>query len=235
MGPPKKKEKKVEPISESEDELAVGFESSPQDSADDAFTDADESDHVPRRRSARAVAATKGDNKKQTTLPFSPKKTRSRKIVIDLEDEDDEDDSTPSRRPTPQGTRRSTRTSKRVRANLDDDDFIDDGEYEGPSRGKSRTTKKKAAPKKIPRGYGLVHDHPDAFVEEPGVTAHRKKCEKCHKEPTHKLLGKPKGKRGRKKKVEDDFEDDEDDQDRTAALGGWVRWYECLRPDFVAD
>lgn len=214
-------------VSESEDELAMSFgELSASESEDDVSTD-DGSDAVPLRKSSRVVTVAKADKKRQTTLPFSPKKTRSRKIISLVEDDEEEDDAGSSRQPTPAPSRRSTRAAKRVRGNLDDDDFIDDDDDddEGPSRGKSRTIKKKPAPKKVIRGYGIVHDHPNAFSEELGAMAHRRLCEKCRREPTHKLLQKVKKGRPKKRKTEDDFEDDGDDYDRTAALGGWVRWY----------
>lgn len=199
-------------------------EPSSSEQEDGAFTDED-SDHAPLRRSSRAVTAAKVDMKRQTSLPFSPKKTRSRKIISLVEDEDEEDARTSSRRHTPAATRRSARATKRTRENPDDDDFIDDeDDYENASRGKARSAKKKGPAKKAPRGYGIVNSQTDAFVEEPGVLAHRKHCEKCEREPAHKLLQKAKKLKPRKRKTEDDFEDDDNEHDRVAGLGGWVRW-----------
>ena len=217
-------------VSEDEDEFAASFAgSSPVESEDDAFTD----DEARLRRSSRAVTAAKIDKKKQTTLPFSPKKTRSRKI-ISLIDDDDSEDASSSRQRTPAPPRRPTRGATRARQNFDDEDFIDDDDYEeGSSRG--RSTKKKAVPKKVIRTYGIVHSHPDAFSEELGVMAHRRQCEKCRKEPTHMLLRKTKKGRPKKRKAEDDFEDDENDYERTIAMGGWVRWYthSCILGDHL--
>lgn len=217
---------------ESEDELAISHAyTSSLEAEDDAFTEADEEDEIPVRRSSRAIAAGKSSHKKQTSLPFSPKKTRSRKVIslIDEdEDEDEDEESFPA--PQPDGLRRSTRSAKQARDNLDDDDFIDDGEY--ASRAKTNHPKKRAEPKKRIRGYGVVHEGPQAFFDDFGTTtAHRAKCEKCQREPTQKLLAKHKGKKRKSRKTSDDFEDDDDDESRLASLGGWVV---CLRCPVVA-
>lgn len=207
---------------DSEDELALGDTSPEYTDADDMSVQDDGDDGVPARRSTRTWTAAKTSSKTQMTLQFSPKKTRSRKLILVSEDEQDE--VTSARHASSHSLRRSTRTAKRSRHNLDDEDFIDDGDEASPEPRVSKGTKKTSA-KKIQRGYGIVHDHPDAFHEEPGVTAHRKKCEKCRREPTQKLLKKMKaGRKRASRRTSDGFEDDEDDYDRIAALGGWVRW-----------
>ncbi|GJE85782.1 chromatin remodeling factor-like protein [Phanerochaete sordida] len=225
---PSTRPRSIPVISDSEEELVArrGY-STPPESDDDAFID-DGEDNIPVQRSTRAITAAKSNGKKQATLPFSPKKTRSRKIISLVED-DEEEESSPAPRPAAEGLRRSTRSTKRTRDNLDDEEFIDDGEY--APRSKSHQPKKKPQPKKPIRGYGIVHGNSHAFAEEPGTSAHRRKCEKCQREPTHKLIPKTKGKKRKSRKAEDDFEDDEDDDDRIAALGGWVR---CMRCPIVA-
>lgn len=196
----------------SEDELAKGYVSPESEGEeDDVFSLGSEEDAPPRRSSRSNMKKLK-----QSKLPFSPKKTRSRGPISSH---------------AHNATRRSTRAINTRTVNLNDEayDESESGETEyGSVKPKKKKTIKKA--KKAPRGYGLVHDGQAAFDEDPsGVETHRSICEKCHRMPTHLLLEaakkKPKGRKGRKKKEEDDFEDDDNEEDRVASLGGWVRWY----------
>lgn len=168
------------------------------------------------------------------TLPFSPKKTRSRKVttVISDEEDDEEDMSLPEITPT----RRSSRSTKHARVKLDDEDYEDqlndsDEFVQGRSTAKVKPVKKKAVRGKASRpAYGHFRSVADLDYDEDEGTAvlraHRGVCEKCEREPAHKLLQKSKRKKKRKsKKSEDDFEEDENDEDHLVALGGWVRWY----------
>lgn len=194
----------------SDDELARDYVSSESEEEEgDVFSIGSEEDAPPRRSSRSNVKKLK-----QSKLPFSPKKTRSRGPVS-----------------SHNATRRSTRAVNKRTVILDDEAY-EDPESEGTEYDSVKPKKKKNVKKakKAPRGYGLVHEGQAAFDEDPaGVETHRSICEKCHRTPTHLLLEaakkKPKGRKGRKKKEEDDFEDDENEEDRVASLGGWVRWY----------
>ncbi|KZT02402.1 uncharacterized protein LAESUDRAFT_661821 [Laetiporus sulphureus 93-53] len=215
----------------SSDELAMTISS---DSDFEAF------DHPGLRRSTRAVAS-RANRKVVMQLPFSPKKTRSRKAP-DVHDSDFASDSDVVERPRP---RRSMRASRQARSNLDDDDFEDDFEEistdsfvsdEPSAKRKPAPTKKKIVRGKASRpAYGRIRVVADLELdaeedeETAPLRAHRDICEKCHRQPTHELLALASKKKNnkRRKKMTDDEDDGEDEVTRLAALGGWVRCLKC--------
>jgi chromodomain-helicase-DNA-binding protein 4 len=202
---------------------------------DDDYEDADTHD---LRRSSRTAAS--GSRKKTIkNLPFSPRKTRSRKVVGDSDDElagfDEEEVSEVVEIPA----RRSTRARKCNKANLAEDAYEDEGDEDDDSssrRTRKRTEVKKRKPPRTKASrpaYGSIRDvadldyDPFSDNETLPLRAHRDSCEKCRKLPSHSLLlamkKRPKGK-GRKKKSSDDEDDEGNEEDRLMALGGWVRW-----------
>jgi hypothetical protein len=132
-----------------------------------------------------------------------------------------------------------------VKVNLDaeissDDDSAFSSEesyyYESGGRSKPRTKKiKKAARPQASRpAYGRFRaieeldcnasDEDDTYIRK-----HRDICEKCHRDPAHKLIealkksSKVKG-RTRKRTPSDEFEESGHEEETFIALGGWVRW-----------
>jgi chromodomain-helicase-DNA-binding protein 4 len=188
------------------------------------------------RRSTRVILHVTKPVKK---LPFSPRKTRSRKVYVSDHSDDEEPRSTSGSEAGERAPlRRSTRTRTATKARkADSDDFSDEGSENSdtsdrePSR---KVPKRKRAPgtKFVRRAaYGRVRSVVDleydsqSDEETAPLRVHRSTCERCHRKPTHKLLEaerkKPKG----KKKVEiDKFEDEGDEDEKLAALGGWLRW-----------
>ncbi|EAU92718.2 SHREC complex subunit Mit1 [Coprinopsis cinerea okayama7 len=177
----------------------------------------------PARRSTRQSTM------KQGKLPFSPRKTRSQKVIA-VDSDSDDDSSRPSRR-------RSARQKATVKVNLDSDyeedeegDDYSEYSYAKPSKGK-----KVAAKVPIP-SYGhirkvqdLKYDPYPDDEDNIALRAHRNICEKCHLRPAHILLrnlNKSKGKgKKRKRSPEDDFE--MSDSERFNNLGGWVQCLKC--------
>ncbi|KAF9020320.1 hypothetical protein BDZ89DRAFT_1072318 [Hymenopellis radicata] len=203
----------------------------PDDDADENF-EADDAPN-PSRRSTRT-------HTKQTTLPFSPKKTRSRQVftVDDSDAEESEDDTGAA------PTRRSTRTRRAVKVNLredsyepeeDDEEDDDNDNYDSHRKRLKGPAKSKKKPASRP-AYG--HFRPiadmdyDSEEETASLRAHRTICEKCHTGPTHikaAAAQKKKGKGRRKKKTSDDEieEDSADELTRIQQGGGWVRCLKC--------
>jgi len=138
-------------------------------------------------------------------------------------------------------TRRSTRirTSTKVKKIFDDSYSLEDGdnkdsendEDRGTNRvGPSRKASKRRSRKLIRRAaYGRIRATADLGYDSQSdeetvpLREHRSICEKCHREPAHKLMEmqtkKPKG----KKKSQLDF-DEGDEEEKLADLGGWLRW-----------
>jgi chromodomain-helicase-DNA-binding protein 4 len=191
------------------------------------------------RRSSRT--ATTGSRKKTIkNLPFSPKKTRSRKVDGDSDDELAGFDQEQSSEVVEIPTRRSTRARKSAKANLADEEYEDEGDEEDDDSStrrrhkRNREVKKRKPPRaKASRpAYGTIRDvadldyDPYSDDETLPLRAHRDECEKCRKQPVHKLLlavkTKPKGRR--RKKTSDDEDDEGNEEERLTALGGWVRW-----------
>ncbi|EMD41939.1 hypothetical protein CERSUDRAFT_90530 [Gelatoporia subvermispora B] len=205
----------------------------------DAY-ESEASSSYPRRKSTRMAGGGKTKNKKSArSLPFSPKKTRARTIVI--QDSDLEDDSDVVEVPLP--TRKSTRTKKLVRTNLDDywatqEGSEDSDGYSEPatSRAKPKPTKRKIVRGKASRpAYGHFRPVADLQLDEEDdsdtapLRAHRSNCEKCHRQPTYKLLTAlaKKNKKGGRKRNKRSDEEESDDEEKLTALGGWVRCLKC--------
>ncbi|OCH94711.1 hypothetical protein OBBRIDRAFT_746991 [Obba rivulosa] len=216
------------------DELVMGTDS-------DAYESDDLSSRARKKSTRTAAAGGKTKNKRLSRdLPFSPKKTRSRAIIVPDSDSDD-DDSDVVELSLP--TRKSTRAKKLVKTNLDDYWVPEEGSGEDSddyTERASRKPKAKQATKKIVRGkesrpaYGhfrVVADLELDEEEDPDTAplrAHRSICEKCHRPPAHELLAafaKKQKKGGRRKNKKSDEESD--NEEKFAALGGWVRCLKC--------
>ncbi|KAJ7487418.1 SNF2 family DNA-dependent ATPase [Mycena galericulata] len=171
-------------------------------------------------------------------LPFSPKKTRSQKIILlDSDEEDDADGSAnvPSRR--------STRTRKAFKVKLDERAYYESDQEDDDSEGYDSAPRPKklmkAARKKGARpAYGHVRvvadlDYdPNSDEETAPLRAHREFCEKCHEEPAHvqleRVQKRPKGKGRKKRKTsDDDLEESGDEVELITKRGGWVRCLKC--------
>ncbi|KAI9057725.1 hypothetical protein FKP32DRAFT_1597935 [Trametes sanguinea] len=181
------------------------------------------------RHSTRAAAAS-ANKRLGTSLPFSPKRTRSGKQAIVVHNTGSDNDSDVPVR----ATRKSSRSRKTKRINLDDDDyddFIDDAS-EAPSRSKAKGKKKIVRGKASRPAYGhfrvvadLVYDEEDDDDDAP-LRAHRSICEKCHTPPAHEQLKKL-AKKGKKRRRTEDDDESEDEETRLNNLGGWVRCLKC--------
>ncbi|RDB29203.1 Chromatin remodeling factor mit1 [Hypsizygus marmoreus] len=225
-------ELEVVPDSQDEEMEDIDDEDESNDEEDDEDYDEDDISQPPRRSTRPS----------KQPLPFSPKKTRSRRVfVIDESDQEDEDSESVNRLPT----RRSTRTRKGVKANLDLETYNDDFEPSGEdsdeygsrsTRSKGRKLKKKAVRGKASRpAYGhfravaeLDYDL-DSDDEDASLRKHRDICEKCHQGPAHKLIQAylKKGKGKKRRKTSDDEFEESDEEERLGALGGWVRCLKC--------
>ena len=167
-------------------------------------------------------------------LPFSPRKSRSRKVMTFAESESDSSDRTSD------PTRRSAR-SKVTKISLitDEEDFLDEDEVNSDSQVRRAKAKGKTKVKKLvhPKPiYGrirtatAIQDDPFPDDEEhEALRRHRDICEKCHLKPAHLLLAafkrKSKGKgKKRKRRTDDEFEESEDDQ-KYIDMGGWITWF----------
>ena len=167
-------------------------------------------------------------------LPFSPRKTRSRKVMSFAESESDFSDQMPG------STRRSMRT-KVTKINLiaDEEDYLDEDEMDSQSEDRRPKVKGKTKAKKsthLKPMYGCIRAvttiQDDPFPDDEDHEAlrrHRDICEKCHQKPAHLLLvafkkkSKGKGKK-RKRSTDDEFEESEDDQ-KYINMGGWMTWF----------
>ncbi|PCH33925.1 hypothetical protein WOLCODRAFT_130070 [Wolfiporia cocos MD-104 SS10] len=210
------RKRRVSMDSSNSDELAM-----PPDSESDSAVTKSRA-----RRNTRAAAA--GANKKiSRTLPFSPKKTRSRKVIVldsDLDSDEEQELQQPSRR--------STRNKKAARSNLADGEHeeLDESSSDELDTDEDETPVKSKVSRPAYGHFRVVADL-ELDEEEDGelapLRAHRKICEKCHRKPAHQLLeGARKAKRGRKPLKRSD-EDEEDEEEKVGSLGGWVRCLKC--------
>lgn len=201
-------------------------------------SDIDMDNYEPDDVSSRRIT-TRSRGKK--SLPFSPRKTRARRVyVIDSDQEFEEEEDHLSRHPA----RRSARVKKGVKVNLytethtDDEPSDEDSDDYSLRRPKSKGGKSKNSIRgKASRpAYGHIRDVTEldydfsSSDEDAPLRSHRHICEKCQKGPAHQLLSDfskiGKSKAGRRKKTPvDEFDEFEDEGERLAALGGWVRWY----------
>ncbi|CAA7268012.1 unnamed protein product [Cyclocybe aegerita] len=218
--------------SRSDDEVVPDSEEDYEEETDDV----DDNEYNGRRlRNQPPRAARKPATK---DLPFSPKKTKSRKVltIMDSEDSVSEFDDVEEVHPT----RRSTRSRKAIEINLvsDDDEYIDEDELARKHKQKGKTSKKTSRPKSALPMYGhfreisTFKDDPFSDDEEnEALRRHRDLCEKCHLGPAHKQLAafkkrsKGKGKK-RKRSTDDEFEESDSEQ-RYIDLGGWVQCLKC--------
>lgn len=200
---------------------------------DDESEESDESDDygppVLRTRLSRRAKSTATKE-----LPFSPRKSRSRKVMTFAESESDFSDQMPG------PTRRSMR-KKVTKINLisDEEDYLDEDEMDSLSQDRRAKAQGKTKTKKstqIKPMYGriravtTIRDDPFPDDEErEALRRHRDICEKCHQKPAHLLLAafkkrsKGNGKK-RKRSTDDEFEESEDDQ-KYINMGGWMTWF----------
>lgn len=192
-----------------------------QDEEDDEDDVVEDSDVYAESSSTKRVT-------RQSKLPFSPRKSRSQRIIAI-------DDSESERASSARPARRLTRGSIKLKLASDysgsEDDEDDESEYDVK---RTVSAKKKASrPKFPPPSYGNIRpiaaleydDYPED-KENASLRAHRHICEKCHLASAKDLLQTmKKSKKGKKRKrgSEDEF-DYSDDEDRYKELGGWVRW-----------
>ncbi|KAJ7492793.1 SNF2 family DNA-dependent ATPase [Mycena latifolia] len=185
------------------------------------------------RRSTRSI-------KPRQNLPFSPKKTRSQKVIV--LDSDEEDDDAPESINAP--TRRSGRSRKAFKVNLNEGAYYESEQEDGDSEGYDSAPRLKRAAKKVARkkgtrpAYGHVRPVADldydanSDEDTAALRVHRNKCEKCNDKPAHELLEaerrRSKKKRPQKRKTsEDEFEESGDEVERMNKKGGWVRCLKC--------
>ncbi|KAF7306761.1 SNF2 family DNA-dependent ATPase [Mycena indigotica] len=198
-----------------------------EDELEDESDGYDEDESVePVRRSARNASS-----KAQSRLPFSPKKTRSRRPLV-LDSDSDDDQSVAPRRSS-----RQKRTKISVDRSVSYDPSVDrDGsDYDSAPKTK-RTKKSRKLDSRLSHGQvkgieDLDCDY-DADADSAGLRVHRSTCEKCDKLPTHLLLEaerkRSKNKKGRRRKsTEDEFEESGDELEKITKKGGWVRCSKC--------
>lgn len=223
------------------DDYEVVPDSEGEDETEETTEKSDDEDYREMNPRIRPARNTRSGDKKE--LPFSPRKSRSRRILPILESESDTadrsgDEILPS-------VRRSTRTRKAAEIHLDFED--DDDEYNDT---KDRTSKSNgnARPKKRVKSAQPMYGHfrnidtldQDPFSDDEDNEAlrrHRSICEKCHLAPAHSLLAafkkrsKRKGKK-RRRSTDDEFEQSESEQ-TFIDLGGWVQWYVSALPQHI--
>lgn len=198
-------------------------DSSQEESDDD---DAYESDVFLVRRSGRNA---KG------ALPFSPRKSRKKDVIL-IQDSDDEGDDSDTPLRVVRRSTRSAKNTKQVDEDYGEEDSIevssDASAAPGRRAAKGKGQKKARRPKGTRPAYGLIRpiselDY-DSDEDTAALRAHRNWCEKCQTSPAHVLVTealKSKKKKGRRKKTsEDEFEDSADEEERAINQGGWVRW-----------
>ncbi|KIY63755.1 hypothetical protein CYLTODRAFT_425826 [Cylindrobasidium torrendii FP15055 ss-10] len=202
---------------------------------------------VPNRRQTRNGRA---------KLPFSPRKTRSRKIYTEDSDADSDNDAS-SATSSVIAPRRAKRKAARRDDDYDDeeeDDAMDEDEDEemdddDEEYGMSSRRSQKKKPKKKRRSnpaarpmYGRVRpidelDYDSGYENTAPLRAHRRVCEKCGYGPAHELLAAEAGKKKKKKKGkgkakrrgddDDDLMDSDEERKRLENLGGWVQCLKC--------
>ena len=212
-----------------ENDVAEGDNFHDDDDDDDFLSVA--SSPPARKRSARRSTAQGSSGR--TDLPFSPRKTRVRKVPLS-----ESESSLTSVSDDVGPTRRSTRIRNPLRV-FDTGHESESSESEAGSDTSfypDRKIRSKSKPNIPKRGkasraaYGHIRSIADLGyddLEGGPLSAHRSTCERCQRKPTHLLLQqrrKTAMKSKVKRKPKDEFEDDSDSEDKLAALGGWVRW-----------
>uniref|UniRef100_A0A8H7YAC3 Chromatin remodeling factor mit1 n=1 Tax=Psilocybe cubensis TaxID=181762 RepID=A0A8H7YAC3_PSICU len=222
----RREESEVVPDSEAENDTDTSSKSS--DDGDYSETSAQSSYGIKTRQHNR------------TDLPFSPRKSRSRKIIPVSDSESDENGLGRSVNEVPSGVRRSTRMKKvtKVRLDFDDDEYTDDDGVSERRRSKSHAKAKKNRVKSARPMYGHFRSieslDQDPFSDDEDnevLRQHRSICEKCHLAPAHKLLAafqkKSKGKGKKRKRSTDDEFEQSDSEQTFIDLGGWVQCLKC--------
>ena len=208
-----KAQKEIILISDTDYDYDKGPDEAEQDSSDDEYGSSDQERRVSTRRTRRTAA-----------LPFSPKKTRLRRVnVIDESDESNLE-------PHP-AQRRSTRIKPaKVAAGFESSSSF--SSYDVGKTHSNLRPKKARVRKSVKPAYGHIHDISDVEYEADDefgcLRRHHNICGKCHEGPARDLLRKyskrPNGKSSRKKATRDELEETEDEAERLNSLGGWVRW-----------
>ena len=212
----------------SDGEIFVNSEEDDNEESEESEDDDDYSRPVLRARPSRRAKSTATKE-----LPFSPRKTRSRKVMSFAESESDFSDQMPG------SIRRSMRT-KVTKINLitDEEDYLDEDEMDSQSEDRRAKVKGKTKAKKSThlkpmygriRAVTTIQDDPFPDDEDhEALRRHRDICEKCHQKPAHLLLvafkKKSKGKGKKRKRSTDEFEESEDDQ-KYINMGGWMTWF----------
>jgi chromodomain-helicase-DNA-binding protein 4 len=217
-----KSKHRVRSKSDSESEMSSLTEPTESDEDEDEDEDGDFDSHAtpPPRRSTRS----------KTALPFSPKKTRSQKVIP--VDSDSDSGSGDADVEEPVVTRRSSRNKKTLKIsmvdkNSDESTNEDQSMDYRPSKGSAPKLRRKANKPKHRPEYGVIHsvhdvaDEYESDSEEAILHRHRQNCEKCTDFPTHVLLARSKGKPKKKRRRTDEFEESDEDLE---TKGGWVRW-----------
>lgn len=191
-------------------------------------------DEYEQDRENRIVLRTSSRRKVSLTLPFSPKKTRSRKVNTLPDGDEDEDANSEIEDIQP---RRSTRTRMPTKASLANEDYhMSSGSEDSDGfllkpQGKPKKQAKRER-KAAPPAYGYVRDVSeldyDSDEDTAPLRAHKNACERCKSLPAHIALEKLRkaqtSKRKKKEKKNDDDEEEEDEEERLMELGGWIRW-----------
>ena len=194
----------------------------------------DDYDGVGVRRLPRRT--TRPNTRKE--LPYSPRKSRARRVLTIVESDTENSE---YRAGSPAPARRSTRAKRATEIHVidsDDDDYLDDDDYNAPTKLKVRTKNRNTHIKSAPPMYGHFRDittlDEDPFSDDEDNEAlrrHRAICEKCHLGPADKLLAafkkKSKSKGKKRKRSTEEFEES-DDEDKYINMGGWVQWWVTL-------
>ncbi|KAJ7102108.1 SNF2 family DNA-dependent ATPase [Mycena belliarum] len=216
------------------------------DSEPDTDEDKDEDDEYGEESPMKVRRSTRSAKLPRQNLPFSPKKTRSQKVIV-LDTDEDEDEANQSANGNNNvPTRRSGRSRKAFKVNLDEGAYyeseqedVDSGGYDSAPQPKRAAKRGKVARRKGVRpAYGHVRtvadlDYDANSDEDTAVLrVHRNKCEKCNDKPAHELLEeerrRPKNKGRKKRKTsEDEFEESGDEVELINKKGGWVRCLKC--------
>src|SRR5205807_1274154 len=155
-------------------------DSIPDSDSEEGDEDDDFDDDYRAKRRFQPARSTRSDPK---DLPFSPRKTKARKVLTipdsDSNLSDDDLDSSP-------GLRRSTRVRKATEILLDSDADYVDAQPASPRRLKLIGPKKSSRPPVTPL-YGrirsiktLLEDPFDDDDDNAVLRRHRQMCEKCH-------------------------------------------------------
>ncbi|KAF8973574.1 hypothetical protein BDZ97DRAFT_1690769 [Flammula alnicola] len=211
------------------------------DSEEESSDDDDDEDYDGPSSRIQPQRAARANTRKE--LPYSPRKSSSRKVIV--LDSDSGDSGESEMEVDSRSLRRSTRARKTTEIYISsDDEYIDEDDDEDGSHAKRSKSKANAGKKKPPRPksaqpmYGHFRDiktlAEDPFSDDEDnqmLRRHRDMCEKCHLGPAHKLLAafrkKSKGKgKKRKRSTDDEFEESDDDE-QFINMGGWVQCLKC--------